>query len=885
MDRIRARPKLAEPVRRRTIVPPWPDRATPLAFDLRGTPAERRRAYRSLAELLAASPTGATAVIEQCAAAPSPRLVLRPGSVAIALLAEPSLRPLVRPAALAGAASGLPHSRVAALIPDPRRPDSRAPLAPTVDRAVPERVAGGSARLSVQTFWTRGPDRRLWVARWIRLDGRRAEAVRARFGAVATAAAAEWSRSLEVPVTYREVTWGRRAAWDRLAGGRLPRAAWHAPEEGSFERAGESETAQGSPAATTGHALVLGASGSGKTIHLADRAAEAVRRGRAVVVLDLHGDLSTAVSARLAPEERARIVGVDLAQPPFRGIAAIDPRAPTERAVAHVVAALKRLTPDGAELYWGFRLERILDAFVRLAHDGGGSLRDAYALLTDPERRDAARLATRSAELAQFLDELAPVVRRTPDFLWGAAARLAKVVTVPELGSLLAPPDGGLPVEELLADGRSLVVRLPIARLGPEAAAFAASLVLGRLYYGTAARSADGVAGPEILAVLDEVQAFSPRLVAEIYAEGRKFGWRLVAATQYPERLAPELRASAAADVDEIVAFRLAPPAAVESGAWVGLDAGTATRVLPGLAPGAGVAGRRELPEPRPVAPRPLPSDSGQDGWAAITAAARVGLEPAAFPPTSEEGDTVAERILLAVFAGREEGRPVGAGEIVDAVRRLPGVEPDAGAIDDRLGGLRRDRSVELRADGWALTPSGERRIGLTRPTGAVRESSEHRRLLLAAFRVFARRGYRLEIVRQGRFDLRLPDARLRQLPDRDRTDAPEALAAAVDRARCGWAWRYFGGRDVHVEAEVSGALRAERIRRGLEKARARGAAVLFVVADLRRAARIRAALRAERVGPGEARVWVLAPSDRATGDAPPGPIEVAALSDAVAAS
>jgi hypothetical protein len=86
----------------------------------------------------------------------------------------------------------------------------------------------------------------------------------------------------------------------------------------------------------------------------------------------------------------------------------------------------------------------------------------------------------------------------------------------------------------------------------------------------------------------------------------------------------------------------------------------------------------------------------------------------------------------------------------------------------------------------------------------------------------------------------------------------PADLAAEVERARQGWAWRFFHGRDVYVEAEVSGALRPERVRHGVRKALRRGAFVLFVVGDARRARRVRSVLRAMGLGVDRAQVWTL---------------------------
>jgi len=81
----------------------------------------------------------------------------------------------------------------------------------------------------------------------------------------------------------------------------------------------------------------------------------------------------------------------------------------------------------------------------------------------------------------------------------------------------------------------------------------------------------------------------------------------------------------------------------------------------------------------------------------------------------------------------------------------------------------------------------------------------------------------------------------------------------AIDRARTEWAWRFFHGKNVHVEAEVSGALRRERIRHGLRKAARHDTFALFLVSDALRARRVRAVLREEGVGIDRAQVWTLA--------------------------
>ncbi len=829
-------------------------RRTAVRVELPRDPELRARLYRALAAEAAACSEPATILLEASTDAPVPTVSVRPAGLLDPLLATPTyaaLRPVPWcPSGIEGdrpttASAPRPWGAVRAATPTLGVPDlpARGPL------------LGSCGRLEVQTFWLSGRgDGRLWAARRARFGAPDRAELDARAPSVFAAVAAEWSRATGVLCRPERVRVGRHG-WSRGATRSIPRGAWL-----DLTVANASRTAEPAPVAddddpsAIGHAIALGATGSGKTTFLADRAVRAIRRGEAVVAVDLHGDLGPAILARLEPGERERLLAVDVTDRPVVGIAALD--GTDERAAGHLVAAVKRLTPDGTDVYWGFRLERIFDAFVRIVQEAGGSLGDLYALLTDADRREVARLATRDPRLARFLDELAPIVRRSPEFLWGAAARLAKVVLSPALAELLAPADGGVPIEQLIEERRPLLVRLPFARVGPEAASFAGSLVLARTYLGLAARRGHGAGGAPVVVVLDEVQGLSPRLIAEMLTDGRKFGVRLVIATQYPERLAPELRGAAAGVSRLVVSFRVPRATSAVVGGWLGLPPAEAERQLVDLPVGVGLARATGFGDLRTVVASAGPPAPPEE-WTEAVARTRAEFSPA----RADDGhapDEDDERLLLAILAGEERGRPVRADALVEEALGLPGPASDAARLADRRLGVERGGLASVVDGGWRLSAAGARRLGLRTTTGATRETAEHRALLLQTFRIFARHGHRLEIVRQGRYDTTLPDAIFRQIPEAARSRAPRELAAALGVAERGWAWRFFRGRDVHVEAEVSGALRPARIRHGLAKATARGAFALFVVGDPDRARRVRRALRASGAGPDRAQVWTL---------------------------
>ncbi len=828
----------------------------------RAPPRTRWHFYRALAHALVEAPAPAGAVFETVAPEAVPWVTLRPARVVQLLLAAPTeaygsleVRPVAPPPR---PPAGGPERQGIVIVLPSSAPSRTEP--PALDPPAIDRWLGRTGWLGFQTFWIAGPRGTLSVARRFRFSSEDREGNAERFALLSDAIATDWSLTTGRTIRIRPSGARGRWSWHRRTLGGFPPNAWIERDPASIARTAETPwiVSRAPTAPPTGHTIVFGSSGAGKTTYLAGRAAEAIAQGRPVVVLDLHGDLAPAIVASLDAAGAARLIAVDAGNRPVPGIAALGGDVDEDRAAALFVATIKRLTADSGELYWGFRLERIFDTFVRLVQESAGSLLDLYDLLTSDARRESAQLATRRPDLARFLEELGPIVRRNPEFLWAAATRLSKVALVPSLAELLAPPDGGLPVESILAERRSLLVRLPTARLGPEAAAMAGTFVLARVFLGLAGASASGRGPTEVLLVLDEVQGFSPRLVAEVLAESRKFGLRAIVATQYPERLAPELHGAAAGASAEFVSFRVPPAAAADAGRWLGMDRDASERLLPSLPTGRGVALDAETGLLRAIPPVPFPGAPAERPWTSAVDRTRRDFAIPLDRPSRVAENASAERLLLAVLAAEEEGNPLHENAVVRSALDLPGLSLDPAALDDAWRSIVRRNWIERDGSAVRLAPAGARFLGLTTPTGATSESGEHRRLLLRTFRIFARRGYRLEILRQGRFDTMLPDARFRQIPALGAGSTPEAIARAIDAARLGWAWRYFGGRDVHVEAEVSGALRPERLRRGWTKAERQGAAVLFVVGDAPRAARVRRALARWGVGRERSFVWTI---------------------------
>jgi hypothetical protein len=722
--------------------------------------------------------------------------------------------------------------------------------------------------VGMQTHWTTGSNSEVWATTRVRLAAVTPEGLQA----LASALQAHLRRMSDLPRDYglflHEVRPGRRLRREWASGAR---PAWHSvgPHRLRWERAAEAAPLplgpDGSDDPRLRHTVVLGASGSGKTAALAHFARQALAERRSIILFDVHGDLATQVVAGLPAETRERLIGIDVADSPaaIPGLSVFGPVpvADREALVAHLVAAFKRLSTENGETFWGFRLERLFETFLHVVQEQGGDLVDLWSLLTDPRRRDAARLTTARPEIVQFLDELDGIVRRQPDFLWPAASRVAKVVGSPLLTALLAPRERPRDFEARLGEGVSAIWRLPMGELGPEGVTFAVTLLLTRLYLEQVRRAVRGEPprGLRVLFVLDEAHLFPARLLSEIVAEGRKFGLGLIVATQYPARLAPELRDALTGAAGTVYLFRVPWASAEVTGSWAGLGPAEAERVLPSLPPGWAMVSSTGAHAERRLVSMPFGCSPDLSGWRALvhrTAAEYGAPVPYRESVIARSSESLEEDLLLGLVALEAEGGPATRPRLLRWLSEGDTFDPVLG-LQTLDAVLRRGwvRSVD---EQLLLSSAGADRVGLTARTGARPESAEHRALLVAAVRIFARHHERLEILRQGRFDTRLPDGRVTVLPQEHRRWEPSALASYLDRRRGEWLWRVFGGRDVHVEAEVSGATRRERIERDWEKAREAGAFLLCLVSDSVRARSVRRFLTRAGALHTRAMVWTL---------------------------
>jgi DNA helicase HerA-like ATPase len=308
------------------------------------------------------------------------------------------------------------------------------------------------------------------------------------------------------------------------------------------------------------HTLLIGKTGMGKSTLVRQMIAHDLDAGRGLLLLDPHGDLAEQVLLDVPRHRKNDLVVFDATHPedcpglnPLRGVIA----ASRPLVVSAILATLRKTWPD----FWGPRLEHILRAALMATSEvRGATLADAQRMLIDEVHRHRV--------LKQVKDEV--VLRFWGIEFPGYGKRLEADATAPvlnKLGALMGSPvvraivtksRPRLDPRRAMDAGRVVVASLAKGQIGEDATTLLGSLLLGAFQHATMARAAlpPDERRPFTMFV-DEVASFATPTFIEMIAEARKYGVRLVLATQSLAAMEDRLRAALLGNVGELVCFRV----------------------------------------------------------------------------------------------------------------------------------------------------------------------------------------------------------------------------------------------------------------------------------------------------------------------------------------
>lgn len=306
------------------------------------------------------------------------------------------------------------------------------------------------------------------------------------------------------------------------------------------------------------HVYTIGKSGTGKTTLIANMAIEDIRKGEGVAVVDPHGDLMS-ILLQYIPKNRINdVCYFNPADPeytyPLNPLEVNNP-SQQELVASGIVSIFHKLYGHS----WGPRLEHILrNSLLTLTAVPDTTLGDVIRILTDKNFRekivDKLGDKTLKAFWQKEFDKMGERLRA--EAISPILNKVGQFVTSPLIRQVLAYPKSKVRIEEIMNQGKILLVDLSSGKIGEDNSALLGAMIITQIQLSAMNR----VYIPEqerrpFYLFVDEFQNFATKSFIKILSEARKFKLSLTLANQYMAQLEPEIQSAILGNVGSLISF------------------------------------------------------------------------------------------------------------------------------------------------------------------------------------------------------------------------------------------------------------------------------------------------------------------------------------------
>lgn len=303
------------------------------------------------------------------------------------------------------------------------------------------------------------------------------------------------------------------------------------------------------------HAVVVGATGTGKTVYLNQVYAQAASMPGAIVVMAPDPDIIRRAaletpSARLAnlvyidPQDTRRTWGCNLLQFGRRIVNENDPDylSKVEYILEDTVNTIVSALADIQEDVTGYETGASILSMLRMACLAAGeredtSFRDAYGIFIDPQTREVAAATTSRAMVRDYLLNTLPKLRA--DYTERVRNKLDLFLHRIMI-NLFSRRDECESLATLLENPNTVIlVNLDRSKLPPNLCSLIGFILTTLIMYAVDRRPA-GSANP-ITLIIDEFPNFASKTTVRWFAEARKKNARLIVGLQSVKQLSPAL--------------------------------------------------------------------------------------------------------------------------------------------------------------------------------------------------------------------------------------------------------------------------------------------------------------------------------------------------------
>jgi len=294
------------------------------------------------------------------------------------------------------------------------------------------------------------------------------------------------------------------------------------------------------------HVYVIGKTGTGKTNLLKKMASQDVRiPGRGVTIIDPHGDLVDHVLREIPEERVSEVTFIDLSRTdalPILNPLDLDrgDYKTRDRAIQELILLMHSRV---FHQYTGPRFDELVRlAFLTMLDEGypePASIVEVPRLFMDEDYQKAAIKLLKNDEIKKRWD-FQSTVTRSPDYgelIHWVTSKFDDIAQDATLRCVLGGSKSTINIEDIVRQAGILLVRIPEAVIGKQAADFIGSLILMQLRMAIIRRREFGKLQHYHFIYVDEFQNFANTDFHAVVAEARKFNIGFTLANQNLEQL------------------------------------------------------------------------------------------------------------------------------------------------------------------------------------------------------------------------------------------------------------------------------------------------------------------------------------------------------------
>lgn len=291
------------------------------------------------------------------------------------------------------------------------------------------------------------------------------------------------------------------------------------------------------------HTYIVGKSGVGKSILLANMAIQDVINGHGICLIDPHGDLIQDVLEHTPPERADDVIifsPADIERPMSINLLEYDARYPEQKTfvineMIGIFDKLYDLKSTGGPIFEQYMRNAML--LVMSDPESGSTLMEIPKVLSDASFRNMKLSRCGDPTVVDFW-------RKEAEKAGGDAAlanvvpyitsKLTSFISNDMMRPIIGQQNSSFNLRDVMDEGKILLVNLPKGIVGEMNAYLLGMIIVGKILMAALSRAdADAKTRKDFYLYIDEFQNFTTDSIAQILSEARKYALGLVIAHQY----------------------------------------------------------------------------------------------------------------------------------------------------------------------------------------------------------------------------------------------------------------------------------------------------------------------------------------------------------------